>query len=109
MTNVQAKADILNEYFVKQCCTIVNGSYLPNFSPRFRSVLENINIDREKALQLIRTLDCKKASGCDNISVSMIKICDISIVEPLCLIFEKCLETGTYPSIWKKANVIPVH
>ena len=39
----------------------------------------------------------------------MIKICDMSIVEPLCLIFEKCLETGSYPSIWKKANVIPIH
>ena len=35
--------------------------------------------------------------------------CDTSIVEPLCLIFEKCLETGVYPSIWKIANVIPVH
>ena len=39
----------------------------------------------------------------------MIKMCDTSVVEPLCLIFEKCLETGVYPSFWKKANVIPVH
>ena len=39
----------------------------------------------------------------------MIKICDTSIVEPLCLIFEKSLETGTYPSVRKKANIIPVH
>ena len=39
----------------------------------------------------------------------MIKICNASIVEPLCLIFEKCLETGIYPSIWKKANIVPIH
>ena len=39
----------------------------------------------------------------------MIKICDNSIVEPLCLIFEECLKTGTYPSMWKKTNVIPIH
>ena len=25
------------------------------------------------------------------------------------LIFEKSLETGTFPSVWKKANIIPVH
>ena len=25
------------------------------------------------------------------------------------MIFEKCLTTGQYPSIWKKANIIPVH
>ena len=30
------------------------------------------------------------------------------IVEPMCQIFEKCLATGKYPSIWKKANVIPI-
>ena len=39
----------------------------------------------------------------------MIKICDNSIVDPLCCIFERCLETGIYPSQWKKANIIPVH
>ena len=47
--------------------------------------------------------------GCDDISISMVQMCNTSVVEPLCLIFEKCLETGVYPSIWKKANVIPVH
>ena len=39
----------------------------------------------------------------------MIKICDASIAEPPCLIFEKSLETGTHPSVWKKADIIPVH
>ena len=39
----------------------------------------------------------------------MIKICDSAIVEPLSLIFEKCLETGVYPTSWKRANIIPVH
>ena len=60
-------------------------------------------------LRIIRSLDTKKAHGCDGISVSMIKICDNSIVDPLCCIFERCLETGIYPSQWKKANIIPVH
>ena len=50
-----------------------------------------------------------KAHGCDNISIAMSKICDFTIVEPLCMIFEKCLETGHYPSTWKKVNIIPVH
>ena len=25
------------------------------------------------------------------------------------MIYEKCLESGVYPAIWKRANVIPVH
>ena len=109
VTNVQVKANILNVYFVEQCCTITTGSSLPRFVPKCSSIMENIHIDRGKVLQLIRALDSKKAVGSDSISGSMIKICDMSIVDPLCLIFEKCLETGSYPSIWRKANVIPIH
>ena len=45
----------------------------------------------------------------DEISIAMIKICDLSIVGPLCILFEDCLETGMYPSLWKQANVIPIH
>ena len=39
----------------------------------------------------------------------MIKICDAEIVIPLCLIYEKCLATGKFPEIWKKANFLPIH
>ena len=108
-TNVQTKATILNDFFVEQCCTITTGSTLPNFRPRCRSVLQNLTIDREKVFNLILALDTKKANGCDNISAFMIKACGSSIVEPLCRIFEKCLETGIYPSTWKKANIVPIH
>ena len=41
--------------------------------------------------------------------MAMIKICDASIGEPLCLVFEKCFETGIYPSVWKIANLVPIH
>ena len=39
----------------------------------------------------------------------MRKICDLAIVQPLSLIYEKCIESGKYPSLWKKANVLPIH
>ena len=39
----------------------------------------------------------------------MIKLCDNTIVLPLRLIYEKCLATGTYPQIWKMANILPIH
>ena len=109
ITNIQSKATILNDFFVEQCSAEQTGSTLPNIRPRCDTVLENVEIDRAKVLNLIRSLDASKAHGSDNISISMIKICDSSIVEPLCVIFEKCLSTGQYPSIWKKANIIPVH
>ena len=73
------------------------------------SFLGNVNIDAGKVLKMIRSFDPKKAHGCDEILVSMIKMCDNSVVTPLCTIFKKSLETGVYPSIWKKATIIPIH
>ena len=108
-TNIRMKANILNQHFTQQCSTIEDNSTLPNFQPICHALLQSFEIDREKVTSLIRELDTTKAHGCDDISISMIKICDTSIVEPLCLIFEKSLETGVYPSMWKKANIVPVH
>ena len=42
------------------------------------------------------------------LSIRMWKLCGESIYKPLNLIFKSCLETGQFPSDWKKANVVPV-
>ena len=39
----------------------------------------------------------------------MIKLCDVVIVNPLYLIYKKCLDTGRFPISWKKDNVLPIH
>ena len=109
VTNFQTKADIFNDLFVQQCSVHVNDSVLPNFISRCNLSLENIDIDPDKVLKIIRSLDCNKAHGWDNLSIAMIKICDVGIVKPLCLIYNQCLAAGTFPEIWKKGNVIPVH
>ena len=31
------------------------------------------------------------------------------IAEPLKLIYEKCLDTGGHPCLWKKAIIVPTH
>ena len=109
VTIVANKANILNDYFAQQCSEVSTGSTLPSFIPRRNVHLSYIAINRCKVFKLIRALDPKKAGGSDSICVQMIKICDASIVEPLCLVFEKSLVTGAYPSAWKKANIVPIH
>ena len=37
------------------------------------------------------------------------KICGSSIYKPLEMIFKQCIETGFFPSEWKKANIVPIH
>ena len=39
----------------------------------------------------------------------MVKICDDAIAQALKIIFDATLASGTYPTSWKKANVVPVH
>ena len=39
----------------------------------------------------------------------MLKICDDFICKPLKLIFHSRLESGKFPSEWKKAKVVLVH
>ena len=42
-------------------------------------------------------------------SVCMVKTCDKSLVETLFNIFHFSLETGNFPSNWKRGNIAPVH
>ena len=88
----------------------MNDSVLPrSYITRRNNLLETIKIDADKVLKIIRSLDCNKAHSWDDMSVSMVKICDSSIVRPLCLTYETCMHTGLFPDNWKKANVLPIH
>ena len=109
LNNYQTKADVFNEFVAKQCSLLPNDSFIPVFTPKCDKILSSVGIDRSKVLSLIRSLDLKKAHGRDNLSIVMLKICDLATVEPLSLIYEKCLGSGKYPSLWKKANVLPIH
>ena len=57
-TNVEAKANI--ECFVSQCCAVNSGSTIPSSKSHGLVSLQNIEIDREKVLKLMRSLDTKR-------------------------------------------------
>ena len=81
---------------------------MPGFKYSTNHRIESINFTPEN-ISLIRNLNPNKAHGWDGVSARMLKICDKSIVPPLLNIFKNSLETGTFPSTWKKANIVPVH
>lgn len=39
----------------------------------------------------------------------MLKLCALECSKPLKILYEKCLQSGHYTAIWKKANVVPIH
>jgi len=59
---------------------------------------------RKKLLEL----NPGKAQGPDNIPPRVLKELAEVLVEPLCILFNKSLETGTLPLEWKKAEVVGI-
>ena len=56
---------------------------------------------------IIQNLDPNKAHGHDKISICMIKICGKSVCKPLNLIFNRCIDTDSFPLEWKKSQFSP--
>ena len=104
------KANHFNEFFASKCTPLNNGSTLPHLLSNAPTVeLSSFQFNDQDILKIIRALHVNKAHGCDDISIRMIKICDQSIVKPLSIIYRNCLNTGIFPDIWKKSNIVPVH
>ena len=102
---------MFNNFLADQCSILRNKSELPATLSlkKMSESLTAIDFSNNDILKIIRNLDSNKAHGHDMISIRMVKICDDSICKPLKLIFQSCLESGKFPSEWKKANVVPIH
>jgi len=106
--NCREKAKLFTEFFSQQCKPVINDSVLPNISYLTNETIEQIPIENEDIISLIRKLNPNKANGSDGISGQMLLLCDDSVILPLRIIFNNILSTAIYPDMWKLANVTPV-
>ena len=58
---------------------------------------------------IVKTLKGKSASGFDQIHTKALKAVLTSILEPLTYLINLSLRSGVFPSILKKARIIPLH
>ena len=63
----------------------------------------------QEILKIIGSLANKSSSGHDNLTNTLLKQLQVSICEPLSIIFNKSLESGEFPQEMKKADVIPLY
>ena len=98
------KAQLLSDHFSTVCSLPPeDASYtLPNFVHKTHLRLNKINITDELVQNVLRTLNVNKANGPDGISNQLLKSCSNSLARPLQHLFNKCQDTGNYPSAWKK-------
>ena len=110
VTNFLEKAELFNSFFSKQCFNGINGITLPTHMQYLtNNGLSSVTFSQDDIAKIIQKLDSGKAHGHDNISIRMLKICGSAIYEPLVTIFKQCVDTGIFPSDWKKGNIVPIH
>lgn len=105
------KASLLNVYFASQCSLPAGSDAdpLPDLGePATDSTLQHITILADEARKVLRSLDVSKASGPDGISNRVLRECADSLCIPLARLFNISLLSGSFPSSWKSANVVPI-
>ena len=93
-----------------QCNPLPNDSKFPeNQTYITETKLSSFNIEDIDIYNIIKTPDINKTHGHNEASIRMLKLCDGSIVKPLSIIFKNCKRRKTFPNLWKKANIVPIH
>ena len=109
-SDFKIKANYFNSSFASKCTLLINNSAIPNsLNYISKARLSSFCINEEAIPEIINALNINKAHGHDDISIWMIKLCGKSVVKPLSMIFNNCIDTGTFPDIWKQSNIIAVH
>ena len=96
-SDFEKKANRFNEFYASKGTPHNSGCTLPHFLWNTPTVeLSSFQFNNKDILKIIRAPHVNKAYGCD-ISVRMIKICHQWIVKPLPIIYQNCLNKGTFP------------
>ena len=108
VADFKEKARLAN-FFASKCTPITNDYSLPKLVVlNSESSLSAIHFNNDDILKIIRSFNIIKAYSHGNISSRMIKICDKALVKPLSIIYKNCIDTGIFPDLWKKSNIVPV-
>lgn len=85
---------------------------LINQNPQSSSNHFIINIDtitNDDIRNAIKTIKANFNSGIDGIPAFLIKDCASILIQPLHIIFNKCIQQSTFPDVWKNGRVYPLH
>ncbi len=111
----------------KEMCQLLQNQYLKAFSMPSQSdiihdvrsffmsnnspapVLDTVKIDPSDVMTAIKEMPNHSAAGPDGIPSMLLKNCAKELSEPLSIFFQKSIDEGVMPPIFKSAAVVPIH
>ena len=68
-----------------------------------------IKFENSYIIYVIKALDQCKAHWFDDISIRMLRMCNLAIVKPPASLSKNCFSQDILQEIWKKLNIWPIH
>ena len=110
ISNFGTKLNYLTIFFLNSAFSSTNASEIfARLNIETTKTYSSIPITRAGIAKIIKSLDPNKDHRRDMISKRILDLCGNSVLPPSELTFKSCLESDTFSSEWKKANVVPVH
>ena len=104
------KANYFNSFFASHCTPLNSNNKVPGSQTNIAdSKLSSLQCEDKDIIKITRLLNINKVQWHDDISIRMLKICDLAIIKPLSIIFRNCINHSTFPDLWKKSNICPIH
>ena len=66
-------------------------------------------VESSEVFEILNILNINKATGPDQIGKRILKESRRVLEEPLSKLFNICIRSGIFPSVWKRAHVIPIN
>ena len=107
-TDNDAKAQILNDFFLDQAQVDDSNFTLPANTENQINTLETISVSNNEVFWILKSLDISKANGPDGIRTRLLREGAPALSESLAKLFNISLAKRKFPAEWKKANVVPV-
>ncbi|MES9992730.1 MAG: reverse transcriptase family protein, partial [Candidatus Thiodiazotropha sp.] len=108
-SDAKEKAELLNDFFCEQNTINETNASLPNINTSNPNTLDSITLSPSEVEFFLKSLKIGKAAGPDGINNRLLKELAHPLSYPLCDLFNYSLSSGTFPAMWKQANITPIY
>ncbi|KAJ8272727.1 hypothetical protein GJAV_G00092740 [Gymnothorax javanicus] len=102
------KADLFNNYFKTVYVSDNPIDPIPEFEHVINYLISPLQINVLDVNEILLSIDPRKSCGPDNISGIVLRECANELALPLSIIFQKSVDSGVFPTLFKQASIVPL-